>query len=199
MPINLLPEQLKKKKNTEWRQNFRRVIRGFVFFWLILGVFWLFLIIRAGYFKRKLFVLDEELKTSSSQLKDIDGLIQRKKELDEFLIFLNQYFKKGISWSEKLTMLSELVPREVWLKEISLRKETKEGKESVFLDVFAAVGYLDSDEEMLNKINNFLEALKNNDGFFKDFDNLSLAEIKKVAGKDKVMDFKFSLFLKQWI
>lgn len=197
MQINLLPEQLKKKKTTQVIQDIKKLILSFVVVWLILGSLWLILTLTIGGFKKKLSKIDVDSKTTESLLKDIDTLIQHKKELNEFLIFLKQHFKKGISWSEKLTSLASLVPEEIWLNEIFLRKEKKEEKENTFLDVWASVGYLKTDEEMLDKINSFAELIKNDNVFFKDFDNLSLFEIRKAGDKEKFMNFKFSLSIKQ--
>ena len=196
MSINLLPEQLKKKRPIEFREDFKSLILRFIFVWLILGVLWLILVFKISDYKRKLTQTEANWRDTQPLLEEKDRLTQHKKELNEFLAFLKQYVKKGISWSEKLTSLSQLVPEEVWFNEISLRKETKEDKENIFLDVLASVGYLKTDEEMLSKINDFIERIKKDSLFFKDFQNLSLFEITKGTGKEKFMNFKFSLSLK---
>jgi len=197
MQINLLPEQLNIRKSKELKQDLKALALRFVYIWLILGILWIFLSLRIGYFKKKLSSINVELKTTESLMKEADILIKRKTELNEFLAFLKGHVKKGVFWSEKLKDLSRLIPAEAWLNEISLKKETKEGQENTFLDIFASVGYLKSDEEMLDKINNFIEQLKKDSSFFKDFDNLSLSEITKGQGKEKFMNFRFSLSLKQ--
>jgi len=197
MQINLLPEQLNIRKTKELKQDLKALALRFVYIWLILGILWFSLSLRSGYFKRKLSSINVELKTTESLMKEADILIKRKTELNEFLAFLKGHVKKGVFWSEKLKDLSRLIPAEAWLNEISLKKETKEDREDKFLDILASVGYLKSDEEMLDKINNFIEQLKKDSSFFKDFDNLSLSQITKGQGKEKFMNFRFSLSLKQ--
>jgi Tfp pilus assembly protein PilN len=153
MQINLLPEQLKKRKTVELAQDFKRLILSFVFVWLILGSLWLILALKISDYKRKLSEVEAEWQTTQPVLAERDLLAQEKKVLNAFLIFLKQNIKKGISWSEKLTVLSNLIPEEAWFNEISLRKEKGEEQENAFLDVLASVGYLKTDEDMLNKIN----------------------------------------------
>jgi Tfp pilus assembly protein PilN len=196
MQINLLPEKSKKGKATQPPQDFKKLILNFVFVWIILGGSSLILALNIGHFRGQFAKIQTTWETAKPLIEEKAYLSQRQKELNEFLSFIKQHVKKGIYWSEKLTVLSELVPEEVWFNEINLRKEVKEGQENTFLDVSASVGYLKTDEEMLNMINSFIERIKKDSFFFQDFQNLSLLEINKAAGKEKSMNFKFSLSLK---
>lgn len=196
MQINLLPEKSKEKKSSQQPQDFKRLILNFVFVWIILGGVTLILALNISHFGRQFAKIQATWETAKPLIEEKAFLIQHQKELNEFLIFIKEHVKKGIYWSEKLTVLSELVPEEVWFNEINLRKEGKEGKENAFLDLSASVGYLKTDEEMLDMINNFIEGIKKDSFFFEDFQNLSLLEINKAAGKEKSMNFKFNLSLK---
>jgi len=196
MQINLLPEQLKKRKTAQAYLDFKRLILSFVFAWLILGILWLIFVLTINGYKRKLSGIEAEWKNTQPVLEERTYLIQYGRSLNAFLAFLKEHIKKGIFWSEKLIALSELVSEEIWFNEISLRKETKEGQENMFLDISASVGYLKSDEAMLNKINDFIEQIKKDRVFFKDFDILSLIDINKAMGKERFMNFRFSLSLK---
>lgn len=196
MQINLLPEQFRKRSTQELLQDFQRLILKFVFVWLILGGLWVIFMLKIIGFKQKLIEVEETWKNTRPVLVERDLLIQQKKASNEFLTFLKQHTKRDIFWSEKLTGLSRLVPEEVWFNEISFRKEKKEEQENAFLDILASVGYLKSDEAMLDKMNDFIERLKKDNLFFKDFQNLSLFEITKAQDKEKFMNFKLSLLLK---
>jgi len=196
MQINLLPEKSKEKKSSQQPQDFKKLILSFVFIWIILGGLTLILVLNINHFRGQFAKVQTSWETAKPLIEEKAFLIQHQKELNEFLIFIKEHVKKGIPWSEKLTVLSELIPEEVWFNEINLRKEEKEGKENAFLDVSASVGYLKTDEEMLDMINNFIERIKKDSFFFEDFQNLSLLEINKAADKEKSMNFTFNLSLK---
>lgn len=177
--------------------NLKKLILKFVFLWLILGAASFFITHKINYFKKRLWEIEAGWKNTEPVLKQRDSLSKRRQELGSFLVLLNEAFKRDIFWSEKLTALTHLVPDEAWLKAISFRKEGKEPS-SMFLDILAAVGYSKRDEELLDKINNFIDGLKQDNNFFKDFNNLSLLEINKAkeGAEGNVMDFKLTLSLK---
>lgn len=200
MKIDLLPKELKTKRSPLFNVglSLKGLLMGFVFFWLLLGIVTLFITRKNNYFKKGLARIEADWKNTEPLLKQREAFLKRKQELDSFLILLKEAFKRDIFWSEKLNALTYIVPKEVWLKEIYFRKE---GQEQMVLDIWAAVSYLKSDEGLLDKINNFVEEIKKDSNFFKDFQNLALLEINKAgssAGAEgNTMDFKLSLSLKQ--
>lgn len=193
MQINLLPGQIERRRQRLFWQGLKKTLLIFIALWLFLGLFFAFFSFKANAFKKRLSRIDVDWRATEPMLKEREELLKQKKELDEFLVFIKEYFKKGLLWSEKLRLFSRLVPQEVWLSEISLRKDSREGQEVMSLEVSASVSYLKTDEELLDKINSFTEELKGNEEFFKDFQNLSLGEINKAGGSEKAMNFRFSL------
>lgn len=200
MQINLLPDQLKKKIAVSLIRDLKKLFLHFFIFWLALGLVSFFFGLKINGFKKRLAKIEDEWNLTVPLLKQRDELTKRKQELDKFLAFIKQNLRKGILWSEKLTGLSDIVPQEVWFNEFSLTKKKEKAGESVSLVMLGSVSYLATDEEMLNKINDFIEAVKKDKSFFKDFQNLSISDIQKAKGKDKdierTMNFKLSLSLK---
>ncbi len=193
MQINLLPGQLEKRKTAALWQGLKKMLFAFIFLWLFLGGALVFLASNISAFKKRISKLQADWRTTEPMLKERDHLIKERQGLGEFLLFINKHLKKGVLWSEKLAAFSGLVPEEIWLNEISLKREGQDAS----LEVWASVSYLKSDEEMLNKINSFIEEIKKDNAFFKDFQSLSLFEINKAGGAvEKVMNFRFSLSLK---
>ncbi len=191
MRINLLPEELRPRKLViAVSPNLKKMAVGFLLFWLILGAFSFFLMSKINYLKKTISKLEADWKNTEPLTKERDALIKRKKELNGFLALLKEGFKRDIFWSKNLAAFANLVPQEVWLKEISLQQ-------NVALNVGASVSYLKTDEELLNKINSFIEGLRKDSAFFKDFQNLVLLEINKAGGSNQnIMDFKLRLSLR---
>jgi len=191
MKINLLPEELRPKKSAILVSlNLKRLVSGFLLLWLILGAFSFFLMYKINYLKKSFSKVEAVWRNAEPLIKERDALLKRKKELNGFLTLLKDGVKRDIFWSKKLASLANLVPEEIWLKEISL-------EQGIALNVWAAVSYLKSDEELLNKINNFIEEIKKDSAFFKDFQNLALLEINKTGDSNRnIMDFKLRLSLR---
>jgi len=196
MQINLLPGYLKKKKTLELWQRLKRIFFVFIVLWFILGGLVVFLKSKNNDFKKRIAKIKDDWKVTEPLMKEREVLIQQKKELSDFLVFIDQHLKKDILWSEKLTELSRIIPSEIWLRGLSLKKGTENKQEFSFLDLEASIGYLKSDEEMLTKINDFVERLKGDKEFFSDFENLSLSAIQKEEGGERVMNFRLTLPLK---
>ncbi len=191
MRINLLPEELRPRTLTiALSLNLKKMAVGFLLFWLILGALSFFLGHKINYLKKTISKIEADWKNTEPLTKERDALIKHKKELNGFLALLREGFKRDIFWSEKLAAFASLVPQEVWLKEISL-------EQNIALNVGASVGGLKTDEELLNKINSFIEGIRKDSAFFKDFQNLVLLEINKAGGSSQnIMDFKLRLSLR---
>lgn len=191
MRINLLPEELRPRKLViALSLNLKKLLIGFLLFWLILGAFSFFLMSKINYLKKSISKIEADWKNTEPLMKERDALVKRKKELNGFLALLKEGFKRDVFWSKNLSAFANLVPQEVWLKQISL-------EQNAALNVWAAVSYLKSDEELLNKINSFIEGIRKDSAFFKDFQNLVLLEINKAgSASQNIMDFKLRLSLR---
>lgn len=174
----------------------KKIILRFVSLWLILSVAFLFITHKVNYFKKQLFEIETNWKNAEPLLKERDSLVARRQDLGNFLLLLKQGFKRDILWSQKLSALTYLVPDEVWLRQINFTKDEL-GRQQ--LGISASVSYLRTDEELLAKINAFVEDIRKDKSFFKEFQDISLLEINKTRGpaQENIMEFKLVLSLKQ--
>jgi Tfp pilus assembly protein PilN len=198
MQINLLPDQLKKKIAYSLIRDLKKIFLYFFILWVCLAVVSVSFVLKINGLKKKINKIEGEWNATVPLIKERDELAKRKQDLDKFLVFIKQNLRKGISWSEKLVKLSDIVPEEIWLNEFSLKKQKQKTSESSSLVILGSISYLATDEEMLGKINDFIEAIKKDKAFFKDFENLSIPDIQKAKGKDveRTMNFKLDLSLK---
>lgn len=195
MRVNLLPERLKPKKHglrLTASPSLNILIRVFLALWVTLAICLVFVTHKAGQIRDSLSKIELAWGQTAPLIEERDALIKRKQELSSFLSLLEKDFKRKVVWSKKLSSLSDMVPLEIWIKEINF---TGKDKNSWSLDILAAVGYLRTDEEMLDKINGFIERIKADPVFFEYFEKVSLLEINKTGSeKGNIMDFRFRIF-----
>ena len=94
---------------------------------------------------------------------------------------------KNIVWSKKINVISDVIPRGVWLKRVALTDEV------LFIDGSAVS---QKANERFN-IHTFATELRNDESFLKDFHNLELGSIqsRKIQQTD-IDDFLIKLKLK---
>jgi Tfp pilus assembly protein PilN len=93
---------------------------------------------------------------------------------------IQQLIGQRINWAEKLNKLSLNLPSGVWFNEIQVNSKEFILKASV----------ISLQKEEMNLINAFIDNLKNDKDFFKDFNNLELNSAqKRVIGGYDVTDF----------
>jgi Tfp pilus assembly protein PilN len=113
--------------------------------------------------RRQLESLDKELTSTSGDTKTIKELAAGK-----------------MSWSEKLNSLSADLPAGIWFNELSISSSNFTLKGSVIS--------LEKDEMGLLK--RFIDSLKAENDFFKDFKSLELASVeKRSVGGYEIADF----------
>lgn len=194
MRVNLLPERLKPKKSGlqfSVSPGINNLIRVYLVVWVVLAAGLIFVWQKTSQIKSSLSKIELEWGQAAPLVEERDALIRRKQELSSFLALLEKDFKRQIVWSKKLSSLANLVPIEIWLKEFNF---SVKDKSSWTIEVSAAVGYLKTDEEMLDKIDAFIERLKADVDFFEHFQRIVLVEINKTGGeKGNIMDFKLRI------
>jgi len=192
--INLQQDSVEKKKRAFLRKSFKKVILGEVFFLAALLAINLLFGIQTIILKTELSLIDKEWKTTEPLLKERDYLLQWKNGYAGIFESIKDIFKRDISWFTILKSLSNVVPEEMWFKEMGL----KEFQGKPVLEIKASVGYLDSDEDKLNKINSFIEAAKKDKVLSENFDVPDLQDVTKTKENDvDILDLKFSLTLKK--
>jgi Tfp pilus assembly protein PilN len=185
--INLLPPELRIQKKEERMKlalpgleiryvlyAIPAVIGIFLFLHIILAVIGL---VQAMQYRS----LSHSWKKLEPQRKTVDVL---RKQRDAFLADANvtqRLLARRVPWADKLNKLCLLLPSGIWFEELNFSQEGN-------FALYGSVISLKKDEMAL--INKFIENLKNDPMFVKDFSGLILDSVKRrtVGGYD-VVDF----------
>nr|MBU1327970.1 PilN domain-containing protein [Candidatus Omnitrophota bacterium] len=188
--INLLPEELRKKKSEPYfnlnieAEKLKFWIGGGAVGILILIVTMLFL----GSFIRKAQIngLLAREKNFSSRLSQIDSVNKEIAVLKAKMSILDQLTKRKFLWTEKLNRLSDLVLPGIWFTHVYTDSENRliiEG--SVF----------SKSEEAMASVGKFMKNVKDDQQFFKDFNNIKLESVQRKNKEERDMvDFKIALY-----
>jgi Tfp pilus assembly protein PilN len=191
--INLKPGSIERKKKEFLREGFKKAItyQAIVLVFLLLAN--LFFMLQIGGLKRKLSLISEEWKTTEPLLKQRDVLMLFKDGYSEVLKSIKTIFKRNLYWSDVLKTFSRLIPEEVWFKEMALKQS---GNNNI-LEIKAAIGYLDSDEAKIEKMNSFIDLCRHDATLSDNFQIPDLQDVTKVKDKNSdILDLKFSFTLK---
>lgn len=179
--INLLPEELKLNAKKESRK-----LEKVQVLYLIPLVFGILIIIHICLLgiqatnKLRLNALNHKWQKSAEQRELVDDFRKEFTSLTDEGRTMQQLTAKRINWSEKLNKLSLHLPSGTWFNEISVDPKG-------FI-LRGSVVSLEKQEMAL--INKFMDRLKSDAGFFKDFNNLELSSVQRriISGYD-IIDF----------
>ena len=136
------------------------------------------------------------IKVQESDLltENIEDLRSRAGELEQELADINVYLSGGLIWSQKLLQISALMPKEVWLNRLNFQRT---GGAKEFLDLEGALVSLEGIPS-INILSSFINKIKADKDFFKDFDDLLVTEVNTDKKEDvEIMNFKIRLLLKK--
>ncbi len=188
--INLLPEELRKKKS---EPSFNLNIEAEKLKFLIVGgaigllifiviVFSLGSFIRGAQIKR---LLARE-NNFSGKLSQIDSVNKEIAVLKSKMTALDQLTKRKFLWSEKLNQLSGLVLPGIWFTHIYTDTENR-------LIIEGSV--VSKSEEAMAFVGKFMKNLKDDQLFFKDFSNIKLESVQRKNKEERdIVDFKIALY-----
>ncbi len=190
--INLIPSQYRKKKKTGFLGGSRlppEIVIGSAGGLLILLVMFhivlLFINIKILAQHRELSKKWEELQPQKVM---VDGVLNQLRELQGNIKAIKDVTKKdGLRWAEKLNIVSDSIPKGVWLKKLSMNDG------AFFIDGSA---FSKQQKEMIN-VHMFDSNLKANGNFlkhFKDFEPGSIQR-RKVQSME-IVDFLITIKLK---
>lgn len=181
--INLLPEELKLKAKAKKIGLAIEPKRLLYFIPLIFGLLIIIHICLAGILAAKnsrLNVLNNKWQQFLPQRKSLEDFRKEYAFLSADAQVIQQLQKLRINWSDKLNKMSLYLPSGIWFNEISVSPKDFSLKASV----------VSLEKEEMGMINEFVRNLKNDAGFFKDFNNLELSSIqRKVIGGYDIIDF----------
>lgn len=131
--------------------------------------------------------LNREWQAQEPQRKALEAFNKEYASVSEGARSMQQLTKQRINWAEKLNKLSLLLPSGVWFNEVSVSSSG-----------FALDGSVVSlQKEEMNLIKGLIDNLKNDAGFFRDFNSLELNSVEKRAlGGYEIADFAITGTLK---
>ena len=192
--LNLLPVELRKKKKSIELPEIPLVPIAIVF----VGALLVIQLILGGLIflsKKQLVTLDKKFedllpkKAAFESTRDDLTLTKKKVEAVEGLM------EKQLKWSRLLNELSNSITANIWLTELSYEEgmALKNKIRTLTLSGSAA----GKSEETTAHIARFIQALKDNEKFFSEFDNIELVSIRKgrVIEQD-VMNFTLACSFK---
>lgn len=179
--INLLPEESKlKTKKRIYDVRLRWIL------YLIPLIFAILIIIHmglAGVLIIRNFQLRElhnKWKSLKPQRKLVEDFKKEYQGLSQEARMIQQLISQRINWAQNLNKLSLNLPSGVWFNEIQVNSKEFILKASV----------ISLQKEEMSLINAFIDNLKNDKDFFRDFNNLELTSAqRKVIGGYDVTDF----------
>lgn len=179
--INLLPDELKvklKKKAITAQSKqilyFVPVVLGLL---LVIHIYLISITLTRGV---HLAALNNKWQRLQPQRKMLEDFKKEYEGETKYSSVIQKINNQRIVWAEKLNKLSLDLPAGVWFKEITITRKDFALK--------ASVVSLGKDE--MNLINKFIESLKKDVNFFKDFKGLELTSVQaKVIGGYDVTEF----------
>lgn len=187
--INLLPEQLKGKPKGKGLG-----LKPGYFFYLIpcvVGIMFvlhiylaLWGVVRGFQFR----FLSEKWRRLEPERKMLEDFNKKYESESEDTRMIRQLIGSRLNWAQKLNKLSLNLPAGVWLNELAVSKENFILKGSS----------LSLQKEEVSLINKFMDNLKNDTEYFKDFQELELGPMQRrtLAGYD-IVDFVLEGTLKK--
>jgi len=132
--------------------------------------------------------LQHEWESMAPQKKEVDSIIQEMRVLQAKQDSINKILEaKNILWSKKLNIISDVLPRGVWLRKLVLINNT-------FLIEGSSISK--QKREMIN-VHNLTSNLKDHDSFLDQFSGLELGSISsRNVQKIEIADFLITLKLK---
>jgi len=188
--INLLPGELKvqKKQNPPAAapdlRRFLYIIPAIIALIIILHIYLAVLTIGRN---NLLQALSKKWEAAAPQRKELEDFNKKYAEMSEDIEAIRGLGEKRIEWAQKLDRLSADLPAGIWFRALVL----KPGQFSLEGSVISL------QKEEMNRVKEFIENLKQDGYFFKEFDNLELSSVERRAlGSYDIIDFVLSAKVK---
>ena len=191
LEINLLPDELKAKPRKEGvkiniETKYFLYLVPFVIALLILAHLYLAVVGIAK--SASLAHLNKKWEAIASDRKKVEIFNMEYAVSTADTNDINKLLSQRVGWAEKLNKLSLKLPSGIWFSEFSVTSRD--------LKINASVVSLQKDETGL--IKGFIDNLKNDPGFYKDFKSLELSSIhRRTVGGYDIVDFVLSGELKE--
>jgi len=188
--INLLPEELRKKK--EPAINLTQEIGKFKV-WIAAGFAGVLILIAAFLFlgsvirKTQINSLLAKERGFSSKLSQIEAVNKEISGLKVKMGILDELTRRRYLWAEKLNQLSDLILPGIWFTHVYTDSENR-------LIIEGSV--ISKSEEEMASVGKFMKNIKDNQQFFKDFKNIKLESVQRDNKNNiDIVNFRIALYL----
>ncbi|MBN3038667.1 MAG: hypothetical protein JW869_04530 [Candidatus Omnitrophica bacterium] len=193
--INLLPSELRPKKKLPIDFDISNIFQAKLVVVILVGIVLLHLLLHAAgvLSNRRLVGLQAQWSQMTSKNQEIQKLQNELAAVNKKIPMIEQLMEKRILWAEKLNRVSDLLVSGVWLDEFSIREEVVESRgrteiTTKYLLISGSAASRTQDEPALIGI--FMQNLKDDPAFAKDFKEIELGPIRKrLIEQTEVMDF----------
>ena len=190
--LNLLPEELKKKKQKIELPEipFIPITIGVIAALLLLQLLLSGIIFAS---KKQLAALDRTWQEMAPEKKEVETIKGRISATSKKTRAIEELMQKRLNWSRLLNELSNSMIANIWLSGLIYDEKSAKSardKEKSVPTLRLSGSASAKGEGATSDIARFIESLKSNKNFFRDFDEIELVSIKKgqASGQD-VMDF----------
>ena len=187
--INLLPPQLKKKKEKQVLE--RQMLPAALFLGglaVLLTLIWLALMGSVAAKRSQLASLDNDWRKIEKDIRRLNELKTTKKNLENRANFINRIVGREIRWAEFLNALSDSLPSGVWFTSVSIESKKDTYRE---LKIDGQAGSLGT-EEMVELIESLVNNLQATEIFSNNFGDIKLETLTRVK-IDRWDTMKFKL------
>jgi len=185
--INFHREALKRKQRDS-KRRVRSLMLG--------GIYVAVLALFTGVFTLHLLLLRQNISAKEEELSKIEQVQVSSTSPHEAvsmdqLLWVSRIKGGQPSWGMKLQALSALLPKQMWLSEIILTSEKTDGVPRDVLQV-SGTAYVTEEHNALSTILDYLNALRDDQGFSKDFENVKLLSSRRSGSSEREeLNFKF--------
>lgn len=193
--VNLLRPELGKVKRVGSsvslpRLRFGRLEKNIFLLALLFFILGVGLALHRLYLEKNFTQITNQYSKAAKARDEVSGLNKEKEKLNRQVYFLEGYLKREIIWSQKLEQMRNLIPPEVWLKKFSY--EAKPAQDKYGGPYLYLSGGLTPTKQTsaIGILSNFINQLKENKDFSRDFENPILSDVKtEVSNNVGVMSF----------
>ncbi len=191
--INLLPEEMRKKRGLSFRLDIETMGKvKFLAGGLVLGaLIFLIVILSIGSSLRKKQVMRLMLEEQniSAQRSDVEALNKELAVLKTKMGVLGQLTSRGFLWAQKLNELSDMTLPGIWFTRI----HTDSGQRFIIEG-----SVISKKEKAMAAVGKFMKNIRENKRFFKDFRDIKLENVqRKTIDKRDVVGFRIALYFKK--
>lgn len=188
--INLLPEELRKKKSAPFLNLNLEAEK--LKFWVTGGavgvLVFIVLVLSLTSFIRKAQIsnLAAREKNFSARLSQVDSVNKEIAVLKAKMSALDQLTKRQFLWARKLNQLSDLVLPGIWFTHVYTDSENR---------MMIEGSVVSKSEEAMASVGKLMKNIKDSQEFFRDFKNIKLESVQRKNKEERdIVDFKIALY-----